>query len=178
MRIDRSGALPDRCVICNAEAGGQRVAQKLYWSPLAWKMGAGMAPFVVLGVGISMQAWWMVAMFWPMVIVLVLINLFVRKSLRVEFGICARHRRIRTVLRALSIVCLVGVGGAVWHLRDAPAQAYVVLLASVAGIIGLALVQSFTGIQMLKLKELTPHHAWLARTGKPFRAALPELPGP
>jgi len=175
--MDRSGALPDRCVICNAEAGGQRVAQKLYWSPLAWKVGAGLTPFVVAGIGISTQNWWMLAMFWPLVILLAIVNSFVRKSLRVEIGLCARHRRIRGVMRGLSILCLVGVGGAIWFIRDAPAQAYVVLLASVGGIVVLALVQSFSGIQMLKLKELTAHHAWLARTGKPFRAALPELPG-
>ena len=176
--MDRGGALPDRCVICNAEAGGQRVAQKLYWSPLAWKIGAGLTPFVVLGIGISTQTWWMIAMFWPLVIVLVLVNLFVRKSVRVEFGICARHRRIRAVMRALSILCLIGVGAGVWFIREAPAQAYVVLLGSVGGILLLALLQSFTGIHVLRLKELTAHHAWLARTGKPFRAALPKLPGP
>ena len=176
--MDRGGALPDRCVICNAEAGGQRVAQKLYWSPLAWKICAGLAPFVVLGIGISTQTWWMVGMFWPLAIVLVLVNMFVRKSLRVELGICGRHRRIRAVMRALSILCLVGVGAGVWFIREAPAQAYVVLLGSIAAILLLALVQSFSGIQVLRLKELTAHHAWLARTGKAFRAALPELPAP
>jgi hypothetical protein len=50
--MDRNGALPDRCVICNDTADGKRVAQKLYRSPLAWKLFAYPAPFVIAGLGV------------------------------------------------------------------------------------------------------------------------------
>ncbi|MGH8741994.1 MAG: hypothetical protein ACREUN_13840, partial [Burkholderiales bacterium] len=49
VRMDRSGALPDRCVICNADAAGYRLPRKLYWAPTAWRIGATATPFVVLG---------------------------------------------------------------------------------------------------------------------------------
>jgi len=175
--MDRNGALPDRCVICNDAAGGKRVTQKLYWSPFAWKLFALSAPFVAITIGLMTETWWMAALFWPLVIVLVIANFFVRKSLRVELGLCERHRRIRSVLRVLSIACIVGLVASIWSIGSDYEYNYLLLWGSIGGILLLAVMQSFTGIRTLTLKELSDQHAWLARTGKPFRAALPELPG-
>ena len=38
--MDRAGALPDRCVLCNASAASPRVKRTLYWTPRAWRIGA------------------------------------------------------------------------------------------------------------------------------------------
>ena len=41
----------------------------------------------------------------------------------------------------------------------------------------LAFAQRMSRVQKISLSRLDPDHAWLAGTGKAFRAALPELRG-
>jgi hypothetical protein len=172
--MDRAGTLPDRCVACNQPAGGYRLRRNLYSSPLAWKLGAFATPFAVMFLGLSLDVFWMAAAFWPLVIVLLIAHVFVRRSLKLEIGVCTRHRLLRYFLLALAIACMCGVGAGIIYLRTSYVAAWL-LLGSILGLLVLIVLQSTLGAQAVKLKSLSAEHAWLSGTGEPFRSGLPEL---
>ena len=175
VRVDRAAALPARCVACNLPAE-TRVKRRLYTSPLAWRLGAFATPFLLMWLGVLLEATVLMALFWPAVIVLLVVHMFVRKKFIIEAPICPRHARMRNVLMLLSLAFVVAVIALpfVWRGADAMLS---VLWACVAALIILAIVQSVAGVQAVRLKRLSAEHAWLGGTGKPFREALPELPG-
>jgi len=175
VRVDREAGLPSRCVVCNLPAQ-TRVRRRLYTSPLAWRLGAFAAPFVLMFLGIAFQAPMLMVLFWPSVIVLLVVHLFVRRKFVLEAPICVRHARQRTVLLILSIllVCAVIALPFGWSGTAAMING---LWACIAALVVLAIVQSIAGVQAVRLKRLSAEHAWLGGTGKPFREALPELPG-
>jgi hypothetical protein len=175
--MDLPGALPDRCVICNGGAGGYRLSRTLYWSPAAWRFGAIIAPFVALCLGLATDVMALVVAFWPLVLILLIANFFVRKKLVLELGLCPPHRRMRTVLGVLSVAGMAGVVASWPAFVQDPALGEALLLGSIAALLSLAALQSYLGIHAVSLKSLSDEHAWLSRTGKAFRAALPELPG-
>jgi hypothetical protein len=174
VRIDRAGGLPDRCVICNRPAEGRRVKRTLYWSPKAWRIGtaAVLVGFAAIGGAIAP---YVLYAFWPLVLVLIIANLFVRKSLKLEIGICRRHALRRNALRGLSIASMVLLAASFFLLQVERSTAYLLLVASTIGVLALAIVQALVGIQAMRLSELSADHAWLSGTGAPFREALPEL---
>jgi len=173
--MERSAELPARCVVCN-EAASSRISRKLYWSPGWWRAFGGVAPFALLAAGFYAGQSWLVGYFWPLVVILIIVNFFMRQSLKLALGVCGRHRKQRRVVIGSSLVAmaimLLGLlnitafSWATWALGGGA-----VLMAI------LALAQSYIGVQAVSLKSLDARHAWLARTGKPFREALPELPG-
>ena len=175
VRLERAGSLPARCVSCNSPAD-TRIRCRLYTSPLAWRLGAFATPFVLMGLGILLEMPIVVALFWPAVIVLLVTHLFVRKKFVVEAPVCPRHARLRTVLLVLSIVLVCAVIALPFGFHDASAMVGA-LWACIAALITLAIVQSIAGVQAVRLKRLSAEHAWLGGTGRPFREALPELPG-
>ena len=166
--MDRDGVLPDRCIACNGGAEGYRLRRKLYHSSAAWRIGASLTPFLVLLAGAWLELPYAALAFWPLAIILVIANFFVRKSLKLEVGVCPRHRELRYALIALSWTCFAGVfAGIFMH--------PLVVVAAAAGLLVLLALQSFLGVQPLRLAELSREHAWLAGTGASFRNALPEL---
>ena len=174
VRVDRDAALPARCVACNLPAE-KRVKRRLYTSPLAWRLGAFATPFVLMWLGILLEAMVLMALFWPAIIVLLVAHMFVRRKFVVEAPICARHARMRNILMFLSLACVVAVIALPFAWR---ADAMIgVLWACVAALVVLAIVQSVAGVQAVRLKRLSEDHAWLGGTGRPFREALPEIPG-
>lgn len=177
MRLDRSGALPDRCIVCNADAGGRRLSRKLYWSPVAWRVFALATPFTLAGLGIATETPILIVLFWPLVLVLLFVHTFVRKKVEIELGICLRHRRLQAALGGVSIACLVAVFAAAPLMGENHELGLALLWSSIAGLICLSVAQSYLGVQAISVNKLTDEHAWLARTGKAFRGALPELPG-
>jgi len=104
-------------------------------------------------------------------------NFLVRKKLVLELGVCPRHRRIRIVLGVLSVVCMAGVVTSWPAFVENPDLGQALLLGSIAALLCLAGIQSYIGIHAVAIKRPSGEHAWLSRTGKEFRAALPELPG-
>jgi len=172
--MDRASALPDRCVVCNAPAEGYRLSRKLYWSPLAWRAGALIAPFAAMALGLYLDVAILAMSFWPLVILLLITHTFVRKSLKLELGVCPRHRRLRNTFIALSTACIAGVFAGILSFQTG-IVGIMILLGSVVGLLVLAVMQSYFGAQAIRLKELSPEHAWLARTGAAFRSELPEL---
>ncbi|MEA3192352.1 MAG: hypothetical protein QOD26_685 [Betaproteobacteria bacterium] len=157
--MDRAAALPDRCVICNEPAHSGRVKRKLYWTPTAWRVWTLAIVVVVIALGMWVLRPLLMA-FWPLVIVLVVVNMFIRKSLKLELGICPRHRRRRNILRGLSVACLLLVGSSFSIIGVNPTAAYVTLFFSAVALLALAGVQAFVGVQAIRLTELSPSHAW------------------
>jgi len=174
--MDRSGALPDRCVVCNADAGGHRMARTLYRSPVAWRLAAAATPFVVAGIGAATETMLLMALFWPLVLVMMIAHTFVRKKLKLEVGMCERHQRWRNVLRALSLAGVAGVlvSLPLWGMN--PEVAATLLVVSLGVMVATGVTQSILGLQAIALRKLSAEHVWLAGTGSAFRAALPELP--
>jgi len=166
--MDRNSALPDRCIACNQPAEGYRLRRKLYYSPAAWKVGASLTPFLVLLAGAWLDLPYAAMAFWPLVVVLIIANFFVRKSVKLEVGVCPRHRELRFALITLSWVCVAGVAVGVFTHP-------LFILAAVAALLVMLALQSFLGAQPLRLTELSREHAWLAGTGEAFRGALPEI---
>lgn len=64
--------LPDRCIRCNAPAGGFRFKRNLSWHPPGWYL----------------------LLFFNLIIY-VIVALIVRKRAKVAVGLCARHRKKR-----------------------------------------------------------------------------------
>ncbi|HUQ76018.1 MAG TPA: hypothetical protein VM183_14940, partial [Burkholderiales bacterium] len=175
VRMDRGGALPDRCVVCNEQSSGKRVARTLYWSPALWRNLSAATPFLLAIAGIAFSLPLLVLLFWPAVIVIAIAHTIVRKKLKLELAACQRHHRQRNVLGGLSLAAMAGMVAV--FLNWAPTMATVVgLLAAVGVLVALAVVQSYVGVHAVKLKKLDSQHAWLSGTGKTFREALPELP--
>ncbi|MGH8741995.1 MAG: hypothetical protein ACREUN_13845 [Burkholderiales bacterium] len=106
---------------------------------------------------------------------LMIVHTFVRTTLEVELGVCARHRRLRLALDALSIACVVSlfVAPMVLALDE---SGIVALWVAIAALVALVVARAYAGVQAVSINKLTDQHAWLARTGKAFRAALSELP--
>ena len=174
VRVERSAALPERCIVCNQPAA-KRVTRKLYWSSRAWRSGAALTPFVILALGIATESMGVLVLFWPSVIVLFIANFFVRKKVQLALGVCERHRRLRAALQVLSVGAMAALGVVffTWDSAYSPSLAF----AAIATVVVLAVVQSFIGVQAVSVKRLSEEHAWLGGTGRPFRDALPELPG-
>jgi len=172
--MDRSVALPDHCVVCNTAAQGYRLKRKFYYSPAAWKIGASLAPFLALLAGSLLEAPFLTMAFWPLVAIVAVANMFVRKSLRLEVAVCARHRALRRTFLTLSWVCVAGIVLGLFSLGEGPIAAFV-LLGALGGLLILSVVQSYVGVQAVRLHELSRDYAWLTGTGEAFRGALPEL---
>jgi nitrate reductase gamma subunit len=171
--MDRDAALPDLCVACNAPAQGFRVSRRLYYSPRLWRIGAFLTPFVVMLAGVWLDSNLLIASFWPLALMLVVANFFVRKSLKLELGLCARHRRLRYLLLGLSALAILGVVLGVFRYYSSPFDT--VLLVSILALVVLGVVQSYLGATAVRLNALDEKHAWLTGTGAAFRNALPEL---
>ena len=173
VRMDRNAALPDRCVVCNEHAS-KRIARTLYWSPVAWRVFSFLAPLVLLFGAFALRIPMMVVLFWLLVIVLGIANYLVRKKLKLDLGVCERHRRLRTLLQMLSIATLVGAV-LVFTRLSATGSSMVFLAVAIVSALALAFAQRMLGVQKVSVSKLDSQHAWLAGTGKSFREALPDV---
>jgi hypothetical protein len=169
--MDRGGALPERCIVCNADAS-HRLTRTLYSSPLGWRISAFAAPFVLLGIGAATNTPLLRGLAMPLGLVLLIVHTFVRKKIELELGMCRRHRRTRMALGLAAFGCMAAIPFSALNSDFGFSLLVVVLLALTA----LAIAWSFTGAQAVTLDRMSDDHLWLARTGKRFRLALPELP--
>ena len=173
--MDRQGALPDRCVVCNEQAS-KRIARTLYWSPAAWRLFCWVAPVALLVAGSTLRIPILLLSFWPTVIVLGIANYLVRKKVKLDLGACERHRRLRNLLQALSIATLLAAV-LVFSRLSATGSSMTFLALVIGSAVVLAFLQRMLGVQKISLSKLDAQHAWLAGTGKSFREALPQKPG-
>ncbi len=143
----KNTALPFRCVKCNAPAHGKPLRSNLSWHP----------PAIYLTILIGL-------------IIYVIVALCVQKSARISFGLCARHRRRRARVVAVSwlfaltcvslIVCSIPL--------DNPAFAVLGLLIL---ILGLVLYLIFA--RSLTAARIDNEWVWLRGAGEEFLDTLP-----
>jgi hypothetical protein len=170
--MDREGALPDRCVLCNGEAG-RRVPRTLYWSPPTWRVLALAVPFGFFAAGIGLKQPWLLVAFWPAAIAMAVVHYIVRKKLALEVGICTQHYRRSNVLTGVAISALAFAVLAGFIVPEGTAIRIALFLLAIAAFM---LVQRVAGVHAVSLKRLDARYAWLGSTGKAFREALPEVP--
>jgi heme exporter protein D len=171
--MSRGAALPDRCVACNAPANGYRQRRTLYCSPLAWRIAAFVAPFACFALGAYTNEGWLMAGILLLPVPLAIVHALIRKSLKVEIGVCKRHRRLRNLMVAISIPCIASVGFAVVYMIENEGGG-LLLLAAIAALFVVMFAASSVGAQRTKLHAVSREHAWLAGLGDAFRGTLPE----
>ena len=82
--VHRNAVLPDRCVKCNAPAGGDRIRRRFAWHHPAL--------YLLILVGLLIYA---------------IVALIVQKKAVLELGICAEHRKHRRMMTTAAWVLLV-----------------------------------------------------------------------
>ena len=140
---------PDRCVKCNAPAHGFRLRKTLYWQPN-----------------------WVYLTLLCNIIILIIVVLCTRKSIKVAYGLCPKHRRQRTI----GIVTAWGglAAGIVlfFSFIDSSYEAFSIIGCGggiVAMIVGVILSHG------LRAKKIEDDHA-LIKVGRPFLESLPFSP--
>jgi hypothetical protein len=173
--MDRSGALPDRCVFCNADAEGFRRSHKLYWTPVWYRALTGAALASLVGFAFVSQG--SIFLFAALAILALYASyFFVRTRIELELGLCRRHRRPHPLHLALIVVCCAPLAAsAVMNVAGWPG-ALLMGFIGLGGLLLIAIGNVFVLGRPVSLRRLTADHAWLANTGKAFREALPETP--
>lgn len=152
--VARHRPLPPRCVKCNADAADGMRSRRFWWTP-AWVHLLLLAlPASGRWVGVVLLAW-------------LLANIFFRRSTKLAYGLCKRHRR-REILRWIALVpiwliavqlALHGGAKAVWSI------ALILVLLVVA-----------YGLQTLRVRRIASTFARFSGCGGAFLLSLPELP--
>jgi len=174
VRMDAGGHLPGRCLACNAPALPARVARTLYWTPLRWRLfawGLPLALFALMSVGVEYALY----LFWPVVLIVTVANMAIRKRVQLELGICERHQNRRRIIHGGAwFFILVVVALTVFALinGDAFVATWLFLLIPLMLIAGLA--SSVGPVMSVRLANVSGKHLWLKNTGQPFRDSLPE----
>ncbi len=150
--VARTGTVfPDRCVKCNAPAGGSRLKRTLYWMHPAWLL-----LFFVSG------------------LILIIVYYAIRKQAVVHIGLCDAHRERRKLgiiigwssfLLGILLFILAGVYSSGWC-----ALAGIVLW--IGGVI--------TGVVMARLvtpTKIDKDYVWMTGAHRDFLAQLPEWQG-
>ena len=137
-------ALPDRCVRCNAPAQGFKLKRTVYWHP----------PALYLLIVVS-------------ALIYVVVALIVRKSVKIELGLCPTHRRRRWLGVALLFAgVLVPLALGLLHERLGAAVLPLALLAMAGGV-----VAGVVFSRVVHARRMDREHAWL-RVGAPFLASV------
>ena len=179
VRMERDGSLPDCCVDCNQPAEGRRLSRTVYWTPVTIRWLLIAVPFllppVIMLAGLHAGA----VLFWPLALLMMMVNAVLRKKVAIELGECRRHARMRSAVYAATIACtvltVVLVAVSLTN-HEFGATILPVLLAMVPLMLILALVHGRLGAQKVALTRVEGDVLWLRGCGSAFRAALPTAP--
>ncbi|MFN0162595.1 MAG: hypothetical protein ACKVQQ_15290 [Burkholderiales bacterium] len=177
VRMERSGRLPDRCVACNAPADGPRLARTLNYLAASWRVVLITLPLLVLFFGDPFGIPFASALIFPLAAICLLTYLLLRRRVTVDLGICARHRRQRTVLYFAASACL-GVVLIyvllVFLARDWSGGVGPLALVALLAMLGLAVAEAMSGARRISVVRLDAKHVWFKGMGEAFRASLPD----
>ena len=174
LRMTIGVRLPDRCIRCNESAGGRRLERGFFHRPVWWRWVAGLSaglPFVIVMIDVSSQA--MVAFCFALVSVLVADN-FVRSKVVVGYGLCTRHRRLRSGLRGgfvVTWILLIGLAAAGANDVRAAEQWWFWTIAVAMFVLAIAASMTYR----FTLVQLAKDQIWLRGIGRPFLVSLPAL---
>jgi len=143
----REATFPDRCVKCNVPVQGWRLKRNLYWYP----------PYVIVLVLLS----WLIGL---------IVAMIVRKSARVEIGLCELHR-VRRV-RGMVIGTVVLISGFVLLIVGfSMDKGWLALVGFVALISGIVVLVKTAPISVKKIDD---KFVWINGVCRPFLEMLPE----
>ena len=156
--MSKDGEFPDRCIRCNAPAEGWRLKKKISWHP---------------------SGYYLLILF--NLIIYAIVAVIVRHSAKVQFPLCADHRRRRRWAIALGWLLVLGsfpvmIGAAVLSSGLKPPQDDVV---NFGGII-LGLVMMLVGLicgfyysRVVSITKIDKRYVWLSKVDPAFLASLP-----
>ena len=145
----KEASLPDRCVRCDAPSGRSRLKQQYYWhSPALYLI----APFALL--------------------IYAIIALAVRKSARLEIGLCDTHLKKRSqAIIGGSVLALLGFAMVIMAIAASQASfGFVALLFFLGGA-----VWGTTGASPLKVKHIDDRFVRLKGANPSYLQRLPEF---
>jgi len=148
--MSRNAELPDRCVKCNAPAGGIRLTRKLYWHPPAW--------YLLICAGILIYA---------------IAALIVRKQATIQVGLCQQHflKRKRDIAITWSLV-----GAMLLSFILAIAKFPMLSFLGLALLIA-AVAYGIVTLQPVTPNKITDQEIWLNGVNKAYLDLLPEFHG-
>lgn len=157
--LTKGAVLPDRCVKCNGETGGYKLKRNLSWHH----------PLIYLVILFNL-------------IIYVIVALIVRKTARVDVGLCRAHRARRRT--AIAVGWLGGLGGIAIMISAAfvdPSFSALVVLAGVAVLLA-CVIYGVTVAQVVRPTKIDDRIVTLGGCGREFllpfmgrKEALPDL---
>ena len=133
----KDAELPDRCVKCNAPAEGRRLRRNLSWHP---------------------PAWYLLLLF--NILIYVIVALIIRKTARIEVGLCADHRSRRR--RAIAVGWISSLAGLGLIIAGAGAENGWLALFGVAALL-FGLIFGIVGAQPVVPARIDDHYVWLKK---------------
>jgi hypothetical protein len=174
VRMGVGAPFPDRCLCCNKPAANYRAERCLYWRPARWRWTVGLSLvilFVVSGIDPLVTVLFLLA-----VVGFAIADIFVRRKVVVEYGLCERHRRVRSGVMGAFVanwVLVLGVPAVLASGSDAiPPWSF---LPVAAAMFVLAIVASV--LYRIRLIRISGDHMWLQGAGRPFYEGLPSANG-
>ena len=148
--LTRDASLPDRCIKCNEPANGFRLKRHLHWHP---------SPYFILIVS-------------PLIYIVV--ALCVRKSARVEVGLCEQHRRHREKWMIIcSVTAVAAIATMVMGFLNSGSYGvlgfFILAFAAIAAVV--------TG-RLIAATRIDKEYVWLKGCGREYLAEFSEWPGP
>ncbi len=143
----REAAFPDRCVKCNAPAGGYRLKRLLRWHEPAW--------YLLILINILIYA---------------IVATFIQKKAALHIGLCDRHRKRRLTLMGVGVsLPLLAMGGCA--IATDPTQ--LMGLALLAIFVGLVMI--ILASQVVTPKHIDDRFVHIKGVSPEFLASLPTL---
>lgn len=139
---------PDRCVKCNAPAGGFRLKRTLSWHPR-----------------------WVFLLIFIALLLYVVIALVCRKQATYHIGLCEMHREKRRVFQTIWFG-IAALGGLAIPLAFYLENLMVGLVGGVGGFLGLLI--AMVGSQVISAARITEEHAEIKGCGGEFLLGLQE----
>lgn len=170
VRMGIGARFPDRCLRCNQPAANYRAERSLYWRPPWWRWTVPLSLvflFVVSGVHPLVTGLFLLA-----VVGFTVADIFVRRKVVVEYGLCERHRRVRSrVMSAFVVSWAVLLGFAAALASGSATIPPWVFLPVMLTMFVLAIVAS--ALYRIRLVRVGGDHMWLRGAGRPFYESLP-----
>jgi hypothetical protein len=158
--VRKGSSLPDRCIKCNAQAGGLRKQLTLYWhSP------------------------WLYTLVILQLLIYIVVSLIVRQKIVLPTGICRRHLARRRWAIFLAWLLFFGglgatiLGGCLMDNRQRQAFGLTVLWGGAIVMVG-GVIYGVVASRLLWAKRIDPYFAWLKGACPEYLAELPDVPPP
>lgn len=153
--VTRDVHLPDRCVKCNAAANGYRIRKTIQWhEPWIWAtILAGVLAYAIIA-------------------------MILRKTVKIEFGLCPEHRRKRDMWKwIVGGLCALGVGsfvgaGFLFQQRSTEDFGFLAIAAGIIILLVAAVVGSVS-MRVLKPTKIDDFYGWFKGCSPGFLSALP-----